>query len=152
MSETNKINEIIKTSVDSIKEFADSNTVFGEPITTPNGTTVIPISKISIGFATGGVDYFGKNAVVGEKEKMQNFGGGGGTGVTISPVGFLVVKASGDVQMLNIKTNESVSADSDIVTTINTILEKSPEIIGKIKSFFKKDNSAEEETEESSEE
>ena len=60
-------------------------------------------------------------------------------------MGFLVVKANGEVQMLNIKTNESVSADSDIVTTINTIMEKSPAIIQKIKMFFKKGDDAEEE-------
>lgn len=66
---------------------------------TSAGTTIIPISKVSVGFAGGGNDYAGKNsAAVGK----NNFGGGGGTGVSVSPVGFLIVSADGKVELLNI--------------------------------------------------
>ena len=57
----NKLNDIIQTSLDSIRSMVDSNTVIGSPITTANGTLVIPVSKVFVGFASGGVDYLGKN-------------------------------------------------------------------------------------------
>ena len=79
MSE-NKLSDIIGTSLEKIKALVDGETVIGNPIQTPNGTTVIPVSKISMGFASGGIDYTGKKAPV------QNFGGGGGTGVTVTPI------------------------------------------------------------------
>ena len=82
MSE-NKMTEIIRASVDSIKSSFDANTVAGTPITTENGTVIIPVSKLSVGFASGGVDYVGKNPT---KNGESNFGGGGGTGVTVTPV------------------------------------------------------------------
>ena len=58
MSE-NKMTEIIRASIDSIKSSFDANTVTGTPITTSNGTVIIPVSKLSVGFATGGVDFTG---------------------------------------------------------------------------------------------
>ena len=90
-----KLKEIIQTSLASIREVIDANTIIGEPIEIGNGsgTVIIPVSKVSMGYASGGVDYFGKN--VSPAENMSNFGGGGGTGVSVSPVGFLVVKEDG---------------------------------------------------------
>mgnify|MGYP002509394115 CR=1 FL=1 len=79
MSE-NKLNDIIQTSLDSIRSMVDSNTVLGSPITTANGTLVIPVSKVFVGFASGGVDYLGKNTQ-STSHTVNNFGGGGGTGV-----------------------------------------------------------------------
>ena len=79
MEET-KQSEIIKSALQNVKSMVDANTVTGTPITTTNGTVIIPISKVYVGIATGGVDYFGK-----KNNQKQNFGGGGGTGVTVSP-------------------------------------------------------------------
>ena len=122
MSE-NKLNDIIQTSLDSIRSMVDSNTVIGSPITTANGTLVIPVSKVFVGFASGGVDYLGKNTQ-NTSHTVNNFGGGGGTGLTVSPVAFLVVSPHGDVQLLNV--NEPTSDKSDPVSQIVGLLDRSP--------------------------
>ena len=134
MSE-NKLNDIIQTSLDSIRSMVDSNTVIGSPITTANGTLVIPVSKVFVGFASGGVDYLGKNTQ-STSHTVNNFGGGGGTGLTVSPVAFLVVSPHGDVQLLNV--NEPTSDRSDPISQIVGLLDRSPELIEKLKSVFAK--------------
>ena len=138
MQET-KLSQIISTSLSQIREVVDANTIIGQPIQSDNGsgTVIIPVSKVSVGFASGGVDYFGKNTVPADNN--ANFGGGGGTGRSVSPVGFIVIKADGSVEMLNVNSN------SDTGDAIAAIIEKSPEIFDKIKSFFKKDKKEEEE-------
>ncbi|MBQ8914660.1 MAG: sporulation protein YtfJ, partial [Clostridia bacterium] len=123
MSE-NKMTEIIRASIDSIKSSFDANTVTGTPITTANGTVIIPVSKLSVGFATGGVDYLGKNAPQSGK---NNFGGGGGTGVTVTPIAFIVVSADGKVEMLNISAPVVVEP-RDAVSQIIGAIERSPEL------------------------
>ena len=134
MSE-NKLNDIIQTSLDSIRSMVDSNTVIGSPITTANGTLVIPVSKVFVGFASGGVDYLGKNAQ-STSHTVNNVGGGGGTGLTVSPVAFLVVSPHGDVQLLNV--NEPTSDRADPISQIVGLLDRSPELIEKLKSVFAK--------------
>ena len=131
MSE-NKMTEIIRASIDSIKSSFDANTVTGEPITTANGTVIIPVSKLSVGFATGGVDYLGKNAQANAK---NNFGGGGGTGVSVTPIAFLVVSPNGNVEMLNIA---NPVREQDTVSQIINAIERSPELIEKLKTVFTK--------------
>lgn len=138
MSE-NKLNDIIQTSLDSIRSMVDSNTVIGSPITTANGTLVIPVSKVFVGFASGGVDYLGKNTQ-STSHTVNNFGGGGGTGLTVSPVAFLVVSPHGDVQLLNV--NEPTSDKSDPVSQIVGLLDRSPELIEKLKAIFAKKSDA----------
>ena len=135
MSE-NKMTEIIRASIDSIKSSFDANTVTGTPITTANGTVIIPVSKLSVGFATGGVDYLGKNAPQSGK---NNFGGGGGTGVTVTPIAFIVVSADGKVEMLNISAPVVVEP-RDAVSQIIGAIERSPELIERIKAVFTKKN------------
>lgn len=137
----NKISGIIETSLEQIKNVVDANTIIGTPINTPGGTTVIPVSKIMVGFASGGVDYVGKNAKSSSDEAHRaapaatNFGGGGGTGVTVQPVGFLVISPDGsDVQLLNVGT----AASGDKIDSISNLIEKSPDIINKIKAIFVK--------------
>ena len=141
MSNENKLQDIIKTSLESIRSMVDANTVIGNPINTDSGTTIIPISKISMGFASGGLDYNGKDlkATTTGTAKLQNFGGGGGTGLSVVPVGFLVVSKNGDVSMINVGDK----IPSDPVEQIIDVIQRSPEIIDKIKSFFKKDASVE---------
>lgn len=141
MSE-NKLNDIIQTSLDSIRSMVDSNTVIGSPITTANGTLVIPVSKVFVGFASGGVDYLGKNTQ-NTTHTVNNFGGGGGTGLTVSPVAFLVVSPHGDVQLLNV--NEPTSDKSDPVSQIVGLLDRSPELIEKLKAIFAKKSDASDE-------
>ena len=85
MSETNHpINEVLQTTMNKIREMVDANTVVGQPITTQDGVTLIPVSKLSFGFATGGSDF--------GKAQPWCFGGGAGAGVSVFPVAFLVVK------------------------------------------------------------
>lgn len=141
MANENKLQDIIRTSLENIRTMVDANTVVGNPIDTKSGTTIIPISKVSVGFASGGVDYTGKNEAA-NAAKVQNFGGGGGTGISVSPVGFLVVSTSGDVDLINI----GVSQANDPIDQIAGIIERSPEIFGKIKSVFSKKSDNEEDS------
>ena len=126
-----KISEIIESSLANLREMIDADTVVGKPIDTGTGTVIIPISKVSMGFATGGMDYPGK------KEKMPpatGFGGAGGTGLTVSPVAFLVIKDNGETSILNLGTSSS----ADGLASFSALLEKSPEILTKIKDVFAK--------------
>ena len=135
MANENKIPEIIRSSMENIRSMVDANTVVGEPIHTTPGTTIIPISKISVGVATGGVDYMAK-----ETSPRQNFGGGGGTGLTVVPVGFLVIDQHGDVEFINV----SQKGKPDPIDQIADFVERTPDIIAKIKDLFSKDEKPEE--------
>jgi len=128
----NKLSDIIQTSMENIRSMVDSNTVIGQPITTANGTVVIPVSKVFVGFASGGIDYRDKNAP--DKPVSNNFGGGGGTGLTVSPVGFLIVSPDGNVELLNV--NEPTKEKGDPISQIVGLLERSPELIERLKAVF----------------
>ena len=134
MAET-KISDVIATSLENLRSMVDANTVIGNPINTESGTTIIPISKISMGFASGGLDYNGKEQA---PSKQQNFGGGGGTGLSITPVGFLTVGKDGSVEMINVGQTSSGAIDQ-----LGDLLERSPEIIEKLKVVFKKKETTE---------
>ena len=131
----NKLQDIIQTSLQSIKTLIDANTIIGTPIIA-NGTTIIPVSKIAMGYATGGLDYNGKEEA---PSKAQNFGAGGGTGLSIQPLGFLVIDAEGKVDLINV----GVKNPSDPIEQIADFIERSPEIIAKVKAILGKDKSAE---------
>ena len=132
-----KQNDIIKTTLDSIKGIVEANTVIGEPITTEGGITIIPVSKISMGFASGGLDYASKKV---EQQKSNNFGGGSGTGVAVTPMAFLVIKADGSVELLNMSIPDTTT---NKIATVGNIIEKSPDILEKIKNVFVKENKGE---------
>ena len=134
MANENKLQDIIRTSLESIRSMIDASTVIGDPISTEAGVTIIPVSKVSLGYASGGLDYNGKH-----NNTPQNFGAGGGTGLTISPVGFLIVKKDGAVEMINV----GQPAPQDPIEQITSIIERCPEIFGRIKAAFKKDKSEE---------
>ena len=127
----NKLQEIIGTSLENIRSMIDANTVIGDPISTENGVTIVPVSKVTVGYASGGLDYNGKQK---PQDAPQNFGAGGGTGISISPVGFLVIKKDGNVDMINV----GKPYPADPVEQIIEIIERSPDIIGRIKAVFKK--------------
>ena len=129
MANENKLQDIIRTSLESIRAMVDANTVVGSPIETPAGTTVIPISKVSVGYASGGVDFSSKTAA------QKNFGGGGGTGLSVQPVCFLAVNAAGEVQVLPLTGN----GPANPVERVADLIEKAPDIIGRVRSIFKKD-------------
>lgn len=137
--EENRINEIISTSLEKIKELSETGTVIGEQIKTDNGTVIVPVSKVSLGFVSGGIDFACKKKASDKGDKSNDsFGGGGGTGLSINPVGFLVIKPDGDVRMLNVTAPEVVYNNST-VAAVGNIIEKSPDIIRKLKELFAKD-------------
>jgi sporulation protein YtfJ len=121
----NRMSDMIKASLDGIRDFTDVDTVFGKAITTESGVTVIPVSKVTMGIATGGIDYASKKLTT-----PQNFGGGGGTGMTITPVAFLTISPMAEVNLITLN-----SAENDI-DKISKIIEHSPEIISKIKKLL----------------
>ena len=118
----NKMSDIIRASMDGIKSFTDMETVIGNAITTPSGVTVIPVSKVAMGIATGGIDYGATKQI-----STQNFGGGGGTGLSITPIAFLTVGRDAEVNLIQINNGTSE------VDKIAALIEHSPEIIEKIK-------------------
>lgn len=126
--EEHPINKLMDTTMQKIKEMVDVNTIIGDPITTPDGTTIIPISKVSYGFAAGGTDFPSK------RENRDNFGGGSGAGVTISPIGFLTV-SKGDVKMVPVENNNG---------PIENIIGMVPDMVNKVGSLFKKEKPAKE--------
>ena len=137
MANENKIPEIIRSSMESIRTMVDANTVIGDPIATEGGTTIIPISKISIGIASGGVDY---NPKKDAQPRPQNFGGGGGTGLSVSPAGFLVIDRYGDVDYISVNQK----GKPDPMDQIADLVERTPDIIAKIKDLFAKEPKEEE--------
>ncbi len=122
MENQSSIKNIIADSLREIRTFIDADTIVGKQIVTQSGVVIIPISKLSMGFASGGVDLPGK------KDGTKSFGGGGGTGVTVSPIGFLTISPEGEVSMVPITPEETTPIDQ-----IMGFVEQAPEIIKKIK-------------------
>ena len=121
--EMHPLSSIMQTTMENIKQMVDVNTIVGTPVTAPDGTMIIPVSKVSFGFASGGSDFDGKTA------PKSNFGGGGGAGVTINPIAFLVVSSEG-VRLIPIgSSGEPVDRVAALV----------PEMFDKVVSLFKKD-------------
>ena len=119
------IGSLMDTTMEKIKEMIDVNTIIGEPITSPDGTLIIPGSKVSYGFAAGGSDLPTK------KENKDCFGGGSGAGVTIQPVAFLTVY-QGDVRLVSVDREEG---------TADKLVNMIPDVLKKVKGVFKKDKS-----------
>ncbi len=117
------MSEIIKASLEGIKTFTDVETVVGNIITTPCGVTVIPVSKLTVGFAGGGLDYGQK-----KMSQAQNFGGGSGTRISVTPMAFLTVGADSSINLISLDESKS---NTD---RLMSIIEHSPEIIEKIKN------------------
>ena len=119
------ITEIIKASIESVKAFTDVDTVIGKIITTPAGVTIIPISKLTVGFVGGGLDYSQKKL-----SHMQNFGGGSGTGISVNPIAFLTVSPDSSINLI------TISSEKDKSERLFSLIENSPEIIDRIKKFL----------------
>jgi sporulation protein YtfJ len=110
------IEGLMKTALESIKQMVSVNAVIGEAVEAPNGTVIIPVSRVSCGFVAGGAEYEFKEA-----NRHSPFGGGSGAGVSVVPIGFLVVGAQ--VRFLPVETN----------AVIDRLLELTPDIIDKIR-------------------
>lgn len=121
------ISSLMATTIEKLRELASSETVIGNPIKVSESTTIIPVSKLSLGFASGGSDFPSKNP-------KDLFGGGGGAGVTVTPKAFLVVE-NGNVRLLQLaKDGES----------IDRLVGMIPDAINQISSLIKKDKTEEE--------
>ena len=125
MDNINPIGELMQSTMDNVKNMLKVDTVVGEPIYTPDGITLVPISRISVGFGGGGVEFSPKRA--GERP----YGGGNATGVKIDPIGFLVIK-DGNIRMVNIMPPAN--------TTIDRIIDLVPQVIDRVDSFISKQN------------
>ena len=121
--ENSNIGSLMETTMTRLKEIVDVDTVVGTPVTTPDGVTIIPVSKVSYAFASGGSDFRVKD------HSNMGFGGGNGAGVKIEPVGFLIIK-DGNVRMMNVTPAAS--------TTLDRLIEKAPEFIDTVEDFINK--------------
>ena len=138
MADSN-LGKLIETAIENIKNLTDVNTIIGEPVSVSGGTTIIPVSKISMGFTSGGIDYTSKRA----PEKTPNFGGGTGSGFTILPVAFLVIDQSGEVKLISVESSAG-AGNRDLLGTISEIVDKAPTLIEKITNIFKTDSKSKE--------
>lgn len=119
-----KLPNMLESTIQKIKEMVDVNSVIGTPITTPDGVTIIPVSKVSVGFGGGGSDFTNKSSRPGEDNP---FGGGAGGGVKVTPICFLIVK-DGAVRMMPVAEPASTTADR--------IVEMVPDTLDKISAFI----------------
>ena len=130
MATENKLQEVVQATLAQIRNMIDADTVMGTPVETSSGTTLIPISKVALGYATGGIDFNDKTG--GAQGKPQNFGAGGGTGISVQPIGILCVSKDGSVELINV----GVKAPTDPLELVSDIIDRSPEIIARIKAIF----------------
>ena len=122
MANSGSINEILGISMDKVKEMADVNAIIGDTIKLDDGTSIIPISKVSYGFASGGSD-------IPSKYEKDLFGGGAGAGVSIKPEGFLIIFPNGTVKMVSAEPSND---------PISKVVENIPGVVDKISSFIGK--------------
>ena len=121
------IQNLMNVTMDKIRQMVDSNTIVGEPITTPDGVTLIPVSRLSYGFGCGGGDY-GKN--------KENSGAGCGAGVRVEPMAFLVVKG-GVTRMLPVA--------APAITTVDRAIELVPQVLDRVENFIDRKKAEKEE-------
>ena len=121
MEDTNKLNNLMDTAMQNVKKLVDVNTVVGEPIYTPDGTTLIPISRVSLGFGGAGADF----------AQNKGYGGGTGCGVRVEPLGFIVVK-EGSVRMMNVIPPANNTLDR-LIDLVPAVADRVDEMIDKIK-------------------
>ena len=113
----NPISELTDSSMKNLRTLVDSNSVIGQPITTPDGATILPVSKVSFGFGTGGSDL--------PASQKELFGGGAGGGVSITPIAFLVIR-DGDVKLLQIQSFSS---------TADRVVGMVPDVMDRVSGF-----------------
>lgn len=133
------IEGLMKTAMESIKEMVDVNTIVGDPVETPDGSVIIPVSRVACGFAAGGGEF---EATGGQQEQGQGggqqdgnnggtqlpFGGGSGAGVSVQPVGFLVV-GQGQIRMLPVDGN----------AVVDRIIDVAPNLLSQVQNMFRRE-------------
>ena len=145
MADTN-LSKLVESALSNLKNMTEADTVIGKPLEVAGGTTVIPVSKITVGFTSGGIDYMSKS----NPDKAPNFGGGTGTGYVVTPIAFLVVDADGGIKLLNIGENADIGGGG-IIGALAGLAEKAPELIEKTMQVFKKDKSGQSDQKDESE-
>ncbi len=120
MDKQNSVQELMSGTLGKMRELVDSNTVIGTPITTERGTTIIPVSKISFGFVSGGTDF-------ANRKQKELFGGAASSGASITPVGFLVVNGT-SVKFMQVAEGNR---------TIDRLINMMPEVIDKLEELIK---------------
>ena len=116
------INGLMGVTMDKIRELVNSDTIIGEPVSLPDGTTILPVSRVTFGVATGGSDF-------AAKQSKELFGGGSGAGVTVAPVAFLVVKDG------NVRTIQLADPNNSLERAITLL----PELVDKLAALLKKE-------------
>lgn len=120
------IQGLMKTAMENIKEMVDVNTIVGDPVETPDGSVIIPISKVGFGFAAGGSQFVIDKTTTGTEHKEHPFGGGSGGGVSITPIAFLIVSASG-VKMVHLDENTHL---------YEKLMDFAPQVVEKIQQMM----------------
>ncbi len=130
------LKQMIDTALSKIGEVVDVNTVIGEPMCLPGDVTIIPFSKVAVGFASGGSEFGGKNP---RGDGNAYFAGGNGAGVSMTPLGFIAVE-KGHVRVIELGNPVTYSAPQDPVNkaldSINGVIDKAPDLITKLSALF----------------
>lgn len=126
MEHETPIKELLNTALRDARTVMDTDTVVGDPICLDNGITIIPLSKVAMGFASGGLDFPSSRS-----ETRKNFGGGGGTGVTVTPIGFLTIYPEGRVEVIPVAPTEMGPVEQ-----IADMIGRAPEIINRIRAVL----------------
>lgn len=118
---------ILGTAIDKIRDLVDVSTIVGEPVFSAEGITIIPVSKVTYGFASGGSDF-------PSKSNTELFGGGGGAGITITPVAFVVIN-NGNVTIKSVPSADNpaekiISMVPEVVDTVSGLINKSKDAKG----------------------
>ena len=122
--DNNPIGALMQNTMDSVKNILKVDTVVGDPIYTPDGITLVPISKVSVGFGGGGLELTPK-----KQGDTRPYGGGNATGVKIDPIGFLAIK-DGTVRMINVTPPAS--------NTVDRIIDLVPQVMDRVDAFIDK--------------
>lgn len=128
MADQHPIEGLMKTTMDNLKQMIDVNTIIGDPVETNDGTLIIPISKVTVGFATGGSEFKPDEEKKGELKGDYPFGGGSGAGVAVNPVAFLIV-GKDNIKLMPI----------EYATPIEKIIDSVPEFLQNLMKSRKKD-------------
>ena len=121
MDKKHPVSELMRSTIEKVHELVDTNVIVGQPINTPDGVTLIPISRVNFGFGSGGGDY--------GKVQPKGFGGGGGAGVKIDPVAFLTIK-DGVTRVLPVAVPP--------VSAVDRIVDMAPDLMDKVEKFLDK--------------
>jgi sporulation protein YtfJ len=125
--EEHPIQGLMTTAMENIKDMVEVNTIIGDPVKSPDGSVIIPVSKVGFGFAAGGSEFNPKESQPEDSEAVLPFGGGSGGGVSITPVAFLIVSEQG-IKMVHLDSNTHI---------YEKVIEHAPKAVEKIQEMLK---------------